>query len=91
MTNKVVSFDVFDTALERNVFEPIDIFKLVEKKVGKNFYSKRIEAEKKAREKNPFYTLEDIYKFLPEFRKEDEINEELECCGVNEEIFKIYR
>ena len=90
MISKVVSFDVFDTALERSVYEPTDIFKLVEKKVGKNFYAKRIEAERKAREKNPFYNLDDIYKFLPEFKKEDEINEELECCILNEDIFKIY-
>lgn len=90
MISKVTSFDVFDTALERRVYEPTDIFKLIEKKVGKNFFSKRIEAEKKAREKKPFYNLDDIYEFLPEFSKEDEIKEELDNCIINEDIFKIY-
>ena len=90
MTSKVTSFDVFDTALERRVYEPTDIFKLIEKKVGKNFFSKRIEAEKKAREKKPFYNLDDIYEFLPEFNKEDEVKEELDNCIINEDIFKIY-
>ena len=29
----VVSFDIFDTLLKRDVFFPADVFKLVEKKI----------------------------------------------------------
>ena len=46
----VVSFDIFDTLLKRNVEEPTDIFKYVEKKYNRlGFFDERIEAENKAR------------------------------------------
>ena len=84
------SLDVFDTALLRNVYLPTDIFKLVEQEVGKDFYNKRIEAENKARGKNFYYTIYDIYEFLPEFDVNLEIQMELNNCKANPKILSIY-
>lgn len=48
----IVSFDIFDTLLKRNVKEPTDVFSYMEKKYQINgFREKRIEAEKAARKK----------------------------------------
>ena len=54
------SLDVFDTALFRDVYQPRDIFSLIEEKVGNSFRKKRIEAEQKAASKNRFYGLKEI-------------------------------
>lgn len=60
-----ISFDIFDTLLKRNVRNPADIFSLIQIKIGDledNFKEKRIEAEKRAREKNNNeITLKEIY------------------------------
>ena len=91
MTSKLISLDVFDTAIFRTVYEPTDIFKLVEKEVGNDFYKKRIEAERKAATKFKFYNLADIYSFLkPEFEPSVEIEMELNCCMGNEKLIKKY-
>ena len=86
----VVSLDIFDTALLRTVYQPIDIFKLVEQDVCRDFYKKRKEAENKAREKNFFYDIYDIYEFLPEFDVNVEIQAELDNCKANPRILKLY-
>ena len=90
MTNRLRSFDIFDTAIFRKVFEPQDIFTLIEEEKGNNFKKKRIEAEKKASEKNHYYTLEEVYEFLPEFSIEDEINTEIANIYANNEILEEY-
>ncbi|MBR4328561.1 MAG: hypothetical protein IKP71_01810, partial [Candidatus Riflebacteria bacterium] len=59
------SLDVFDTALLRTVYQPTDIFKLVEQDVCRDFYQKRREAERQASIKYPFYNVYNIYEFLP--------------------------
>ena len=87
MTN---SLDVFDTALFRTVYLPTDIFKLIEQEVGNNFYEKRLEAENKARERNFYYNIYDIYKFLPEFNVKTEIQAEISNCKANPKILKVY-
>ena len=84
------SLDVFDTALLRNVYEPTDIFKLVEQKIGHNFEKRRKEAEGIARTKNFFYNIYDIYKFLPEFNMEAEIQAEMDNCKANPKILEMY-
>ena len=84
------SLDVFDTALLRNVYQPTDIFKLVEQDVCRDFYVKRKEAENKAREVNFYYNIYDIYKFLPEFNPEVEIQAELDNCKANPKILEMY-
>ena len=66
----VVSFDVFDTLIKRDVLKPEDVFLLVEKEydqqynTSSNFYIKRIEAEKKARyELKREVNIHDIYRY----------------------------
>lgn len=91
MTNNTIrSFDIFDTAIIRDVFLPTDIFKLVEEKVGKDFYNKRIKAEQLAREEKRHYSIKDIYKHLPEFYLNDEVQTELEHCVANKKILDLY-
>lgn len=68
----IVSFDIFDTLLLRNVAEPSDIFKIVELKYYNKFnekiqfYHKRIKAEQEARKKSKFEDIEldEIYNIL---------------------------
>ena len=65
----IVSFDIFDTLLKRDVFKPTDVFELVQReysrRTGKKseFKKIRLAAEKKAREKSKYQevTLDDIY------------------------------
>lgn len=80
---EVISFDIFDTLLRRDVQNPEDIFKIVEcyasNKFGdriKDFSSKRVLAGKIAFEKtmNGEATLNDIYKEIEGFT-ENELNE----------------
>lgn len=67
----VVTFDVFDTLIERKVNTPSEIFFIAGSKIlgeenGKIFTKERIEAEHKAREKKPEHevTIVEIYKEL---------------------------
>ena len=69
----VVSFDVFDTLVKRDVPTPSDVFFVMERQLqregfsdGKDFAKKRIEAEKSARTKYPEreVTLKEIYECL---------------------------
>ena len=77
----LVSLDVFDTALFRKVFEPTDIFNLVEEKTGNDFKAQRILAQDKARKKSAYYDIIDIYKELPySLSPKLEIKEELLNC-----------
>lgn len=84
------SLDVFDTALLRTVYQPTDIFKLVEQDVCRDFYQKRREAERQASIKYPFYNVYNIYEFLPEFNVADEIRAELNNCKANPKILEMY-
>lgn len=66
---KVVSFDIFDTLLLRNVLVPKDIFKILDKEVKEkynidNFYNIRIssESESRTRKNNYEVKLDEIYK-----------------------------
>lgn len=90
MTSKLISFDVFDTAIFRQVYEPTDIFKLIEEKVGNDFFTKRLEAQAKAAQQDKYYTLADIYKYLPEFDMQTEIAYEVSLCMPNTDIRNIY-
>ena len=72
--HKIISFDIFDTLIKRNCYQPIDIYEIVEENYNKNnlkkienFSAKRIVAEKKARENNKHLnevTLDLIYNEL---------------------------
>lgn len=65
---EVVSFDIFDTLLFRNIYKPTDIFKIMEKEISEeygveNFHDLRISAEAESRnEKNKGESsLDEIY------------------------------
>ena len=70
-SSSIISFDLFDTLISRNVPTPKDVFYLVEENIDKkfkiksNFKNNRIEAEKKVSSKtNGIYTLDNIYEEL---------------------------
>ena len=84
------SLDIFDTAIFRDVYEPTDIFKLLEIQFGPGFYNKRIQAEERVRQKGGFYTLKDIYSYLPGLDRQKEIDMELNHVYANKEILEKY-
>lgn len=56
-----ISFDVFGTLVQRDVNE-VDIFTIISREYKlDNFVEERMAAEKKAAEKNPYYSIDDIY------------------------------
>ena len=87
----LVSLDVFDTALFRKVFKPTDIFNLIEENVGNNFKAQRLLAQDKARKKNVYYDIVDIYRQLPfSLSPKAEIKEEILNCKANPYILDLY-
>lgn len=91
MTNKIISIDIFDTAILRKVYQPNDIFRIIEKEVHNDFVHKRRKAEQDAMNKYQHPTLEQIYEFLPEFDMELEIDTELANCYPNFKILYQYQ
>lgn len=85
------SIDIFDTAIFRDVYEPTDIFQLLEDIFGNNFKQKRIEAENKAHKQYKFPTIHDIYKYLPGFNLQKEINMEMSHIFANPKILNMYK
>jgi predicted HAD superfamily hydrolase len=100
-----ISFDIFDTLIERDVNIPSDIFYKVGLKIlGKNeaetFRKDRIEAEEKARKSKlgGEVTLEEIYLLLPSkyYNKLDvllrtEIETEISLCHAKENIVSLLK
>jgi len=92
----LISFDIFDTLVKRNVEEPTDIFNIIEKTVGSTFKGKRLAAERKARAESgkKEITIEDIYSFFPEEERrkliELELNLELNAIVPNRPIITVY-
>ena len=81
--HKIISFDLFDTLIKRNVVSPTDIFRIVELDTKcRNFAYDRIEAEEKARKVtiNEEVTLQEIYDCLPydDVKKKYLLGQELE-------------
>lgn len=101
----VISFDIFDTLIERKVNNPVDIFYLTgceffDEDGAIIFKSARIAAERNAREKSKTgeVTLDEIYECLEGYdekqknnfiKTEQEI--ELEACNQKAEIISIYK
>ena len=99
---KVVSFDVFDTLIKRNVAAPQDIFMLVEREYNKlykkndnTFVQRRIEAEREARNRSDSkeVCLFDVYQVMEGYSEEEkksleqlEIQIEKELSCRNEEM-----
>ena len=106
-TAMVVSFDIFDTLIKRNVQNPEDVFKIIELKYNhlnknkiKEFKKYRVEAERIARSKckNEEISLEEIYKVLEDIYpyyngslKKIEIECEKNICTVNYDVYKLYK
>lgn len=100
----VISFDVFDTLIERNVKVPSDIFEIAGKKVlGENYSEQfrrdRIQAESEARclSPNGEVILDDIYNLLERkykektiVLKEQEVAEEIKSCTPKKEMISIF-
>lgn len=94
-----VSFDIFDTLVKRNVEDPTDVFKLIERQVGKGFADRRVKAEREARE-NLLKTgrkevlIEDIYRCFSESERKDlielELNTELQLLTPNHPVIDVY-
>ncbi len=97
---KVVSFDIFDTSLIRDVFKPTDVFKMVETELNyPGFINARIKAELAARAiqkrcNREDISYDDIYNsFLqPDFgAKAKELEVEARVLRRNEKVFDIYQ
>lgn len=99
----VISFDIFDTALYRNVEFPNDVFEIMAIEMGHNDYAKiRKAAESEARELNEKsmgtreVVLSDIYKVLcPKYGIDPiwearELELELDLCVPNKFILSVY-
>lgn len=101
----VISFDVFDTLIERNVDNPTDIFYIVgykffnNKEKANQFKNNRIYAESLARRKklngevtiNEIYLeLDPIYNGLNNKLMNCEIETEIEECRKKDNIFEYY-
>lgn len=89
---KVVSFDVFDTLLFRNIAKPIDIFKIIEKIVKakyeiENFTEKRIKAEENARKvtENGETNFDEIYTQLEKDIGSKKIIQEIKKLEIEKE------
>lgn len=90
----VVSFDIFDTLLKRNVNESIDVFKYIEEKYDKiGFFEDRIVAEKNARIKKNGreVSLKEIYDELPYDFSKEELEAEAELLIVNDWILPVLK
>lgn len=101
----VVSFDVFDTVVKRDVADPKDVFSLIEARLRdktsfcvEHFHDVRVKAEQIARQVNheKEVTLEEIYKQIPisndqrlEFMRL-ECQTEIEVSALNIPIKRVY-
>ena len=67
--HEVISFDVFDTLIMRDVIEPSDIFRIIANKCDiPDFLSVRVDSEKRCRLNDEEPTLDDIYDYIEEER-----------------------
>jgi len=93
---KVVSFDIFDTALIRKVLKPTDIFQVVADEIGiEGFKNARIAAEKNARKLQPGredIAYSDIYSLISkEIDPQKELDVEERYLTVNKECYELYK
>lgn len=104
--HQIITFDVFDTLIIRDVYKPRDVFYFVEKRYNNlyhcncDFINKRIKAEENARKKYTYteVNLHEIYKELSKTFPEDicrrlqqmEIDAEVAVCCANPEMKSYY-
>ena len=105
-SNEVISFDIFDTLIKRNIKRPTDVFELIEviynngKKNKISFKNDRILAERKARLKSSKedITLDEIYDNFTELYNKNQLEKlkelekkvEINICVANEDIVKSF-
>jgi FMN phosphatase YigB (HAD superfamily) len=97
---KYVSFDIFDTLVKRDVPEPTDVFEIVGERINvPDFKQKRVNAEKRAREKSSYseVSLNEIYDQFTELSQQlraqaitEEINVEIGVSVPNLELIDLY-
>lgn len=102
----MVSFDIFDTLVIRNVSRPKDVFKIVEQAFNVNsteeyfpFAEERIKAEKECRRCSQFeeVTFDEIYAYInineekKKRLKQLEIEVEHIVCNVNPYFYNVYK
>jgi hypothetical protein len=99
---KVVSFDVFDTLLKRNVRSPKDVFYYMESFLAgkyEDFAENRMKAERTAREQSVHdeVTIQDIYSEYPKINKDEqeflinyELQTESDLLMANRDIFPCF-
>lgn len=104
--NDVISFDIFDTLILRNIFKPTDIFKILSnyayEKFGiDNFFDIRIKAEQESRRENNNFesNFDEIYSQVLKYVKNKdyvkklkkyELDLELDFCVYNPFMKEIY-
>ena len=103
--NNIISFDIFDTLILRNIFQPTDIFRILAKFAKDefdidDFFQKRVEGEKKARDKvknseADFQEIFDVvYKLCGcniEKIKQMELQLEMEFSVINPYMMEIWK
>ena len=101
---KVVSFDIFDTLLFRNLYQPTDVFRIMEKEISseygiEDFSELRINCEVSSRKEENKYetTLDEIYELMTaklgknvEAIKKREVETELEFTAANPFMKEIF-
>ena len=88
----LVSIDIFDTAVFRDVYTPKEVFQVIENKVHNDFSKLRVEAQARAGRINPNFNILDIYNLLPaKFSLKDEIMAEIQGTYANPNILDLYK
>lgn len=99
----VISFDIFDTLLKRDVMDPRDVFRLMaatNPALGKNFVQRRVLAESAARDakQGQEVTLSEIYQRMEDFTDEQrdvfmqlELHTEEQVLGRNLPMMQVYQ
>lgn len=99
MKYDVISFDIFDTLITRSLYDPIDVFRLMEKELSiDSFSTMRVNAERKAiQHHDRDVNLDDIYeeiKTISSSEKEEikqlEIDTEIKIMIRRELVVDIY-
>ena len=103
--NNIISFDIFDTLILRNIFQPTDIFRILAKFAKDefdidDFFQKRVEGEKKARDKvkNSEADFQEIYDEVEklcgckiEKIKQMDLQLEMEFSVINPYMMEIWK
>ncbi len=100
----VISFDIFDTLLKRNVLKPEDVFDLVEDRYNNthehkiyNFKRQRLDAYNQAKNNRTIFDIDYIYSFLSSVEidcdeiKKIELTTELDVSIGNKDIIDVLK